>query len=209
MSASRREFIQRAVAAGGALSLGLGSELIAQPGPSARALRILILGGTSFLGPHLVRYAFERGHSVSIFNRGRTVPRLHAELFDRVEHLEGDREGDLKSIETGTWDAVIDNSGQRVEWARDAAQLLKDRVRYYLYVSSTGVYLPYRTADIREDTPLVLAAAERRDHRPTHLHRRPGRHDGSVPLLAGPDRAGWRRPGARPQERSGPAHRCA
>jgi 2'-hydroxyisoflavone reductase len=157
MSASRRDFIQRALATGGALSLGFQSELFARPAPRPRALRILILGGTSFLGPHLVRYAFERGHAISVFNRGRTNPRLHAELFDRVEHLEGDRNGDLKSIETGTWDAVIDNSGQRVEWARDAAQLLKDRVRFYLYVSSTGVYLPYRTANIREDTKLVLA----------------------------------------------------
>lgn len=158
MPESRRDFIQRTLATGGVLSLGLGSELFAGPlpGPAPRALRILILGGTSFLGPHLVRYAFERGHTVSVFNRGRTVPRLHAELFDRVEHLEGDREGDLTSISTGRWDAVIDNSGQRVEWARDAAQLLKDRVRYYVYVSSTGVYLPYRTADIREDTKLVL-----------------------------------------------------
>jgi len=158
MSASRRDFIQRALATGGALSLGLRTELFAGATPHPpRALRILILGGTSFLGPHLVRYSFERGHSISVFNRGRTIPRLHADLFDRVEHLEGDRNGDLKSIETGTWDAVIDNSGQRVEWARDAAQLLRDRVRYYLYVSSTGVYLPYRTADIREDTKLVLA----------------------------------------------------
>jgi len=157
MSASRRDFIQRALATGGALGLGFRSELFARAAPRPRALRILILGGTSFLGPHLVRYAFERGHGISVFNRGRTTPRLHPELFDRVEHLEGDRNGDLKSIETGTWDAVIDNSGQRVEWARDAAQLLKDRVRFYLYVSSTGVYLPYRTANIREDTKLVLA----------------------------------------------------
>jgi 2'-hydroxyisoflavone reductase len=159
MSSSRRDFIRRTVAAGSALGFGVGRPLAAapRPEPPARALRILILGGTSFLGPHLVKYAFERGHSVSIFNRGRTVPRLHVELFDRVEHLEGDRNGDLKSIETGTWDAVIDNSGQRVEWARDAVALLKGRIRYYLYVSSTGVYLPYRTADIREDTPLVLA----------------------------------------------------
>jgi 2'-hydroxyisoflavone reductase len=157
MSPSRREFMQRAVVAGGALGLGLRNpRLLAEPRPAARALRILVLGGTSFLGPHEIRYALGRGHSISIFNRGRTRPRMFPEIFDRVEHLEGDRNGDLKSIETGTWDAVIDNSGQRVEWAREAANLLKDRVRYYLYVSSTGVYLPYLKADIGEDTELVL-----------------------------------------------------
>jgi 2'-hydroxyisoflavone reductase len=156
MPASRREFVRRSLAAG-AVGLGVSPELLMRSRPAPTALRILILGGTSFLGPHQIRLALDRGHSVSIFNRGQTEPRMFPDLFDRVEHLRGDRNVDLHALETGTWDAVIDNSGQRVEWARDAANLLKDRVRYYVYVSSTGVYLPYRTADIREDTKLVLA----------------------------------------------------
>lgn len=154
MPTTRRDFVQRTLA--GAVGLGLSPHLLPRSTPAPAALRILILGGTSFLGPHQIRLALERGHSVSIFNRGQTKPLMFPELFDRVEQLTGDRNGDLGALEAGTWDAVIDNSGQRVEWARDAANLLKERVRYYVYVSSTGVYLPYRTTDIREDIALVL-----------------------------------------------------
>ena len=68
MSTTRREFLKASAAAGGALTLGLGSYACA---PSNRSLNILILGGTNFTGPHLVRNALERGHSVSIFTRGR------------------------------------------------------------------------------------------------------------------------------------------
>jgi 2'-hydroxyisoflavone reductase len=121
-------------------------------------LRILILGGTSFLGPHLVRYATERGHRVTIFTRGRREPGLFEESFARVEHLLGDRDqpDGLAALRGRTWDAVIDTSGQQVRWTRESAALLRGQVGRYLYVSSTGVFLPYRTTDIREDGPIVL-----------------------------------------------------
>jgi 2'-hydroxyisoflavone reductase len=122
-----------------------------------RALRILILGGTSFLGPHQIRYALDRGHTVTIFNRGQTQPRLFPELFDRVEQLEGDRGGDLAALRGRTWDAVIDNSGRAVEWARASAALLAPAVRNYLFVSSTGVFHPYLMAGITEDVQPRLA----------------------------------------------------
>ncbi len=125
-----------------------------------RKLKILILGGTSFLGPHQIAYALSRGHSVSIFTRGRTKPTVHQELFDQVEHLIGDREDNLKSLENGKWDLVIDNSGRRVEWTNKTAQLLKDKAELYLYTSSTGVYFPYFNGDIDEDRELVLETPE-------------------------------------------------
>jgi 2'-hydroxyisoflavone reductase len=155
MSPSRRDFLRSAALASGALGL----KRLPSAGPAAprSELRVLILGGTNFIGPHIVKRLLERGHHVSVFNRGRTRPLLFAELFDRVEHLEGDRNGDLASLAGKRWDAVIDNSGQRVEWARDSANLLRDAVRSYLYVSSTGVFFPYRTTDIREDGPVRLA----------------------------------------------------
>ncbi|MCI0436353.1 MAG: NAD-dependent epimerase/dehydratase family protein [Gemmatimonadetes bacterium] len=163
MTATRRAFLAQAAMAGGALAAwpdGVRSAARSQFAPSRtprRALRVLILGGTNFIGPHLVRDLLEGGHTVSIFTRGRRSPAIHPELFDRVEHLEGDRDGDLGSLAGKRWDAVIDNSGQRVEWARTSAMLLAGSVRLYMYVSSTGVFLPYRTTNISEDGPVLLA----------------------------------------------------
>jgi len=127
--------------------------------PSPAPLRILILGGTSFLGPHQIRYALERGHSVSTFTRGRTEPSLFPEVFGEVEQLIGDRADNLTALEGRRWDVVIDNSGARTEWTRSSAELLKGSVGTYLYVSSTGVYYPYLTTEIGEDTPVDLVDA--------------------------------------------------
>lgn len=161
---SRREFLTAGAA--GLVLLGERRDLLASvaaarpPEPSRRALSILILGGTSFIGPHQVAYALARGHSVTTFTRGRTVPTVHRELFTQVESLTGDRANDLESLRGRGWDAVIDNSGQRTAWTRDSANLLKDSVELYLYTSSTGVYYPYLTADIDESTAPVLEMPE-------------------------------------------------
>jgi uncharacterized protein YbjT (DUF2867 family) len=74
--------------------------------------RILILGGTGFIGPYQVQYALDRGHTVTLFNRGRTNPGL----FPGVERLQGDRATDLKSLEGRDWDVVIDNSATDPTW---------------------------------------------------------------------------------------------
>lgn len=164
--ANRRKFIKTSLKVGALLPFA-GTALIscgsveAEIGEGqAKQLRILILGGTSFLGPHQIVYALERGHSVTTFTRGKTRPTVHQELFDQVTMLTGDRENDLKALETGTWDAVIDNSGHQVEWTRKTAELLKDRADLYLYTSSTGVYYPYLTDNITEDTKLVTTIPE-------------------------------------------------
>ena len=175
MGTSRRHFLKTSIAAGGALGLGLGPDpLSAARIPSevegsltsaptqSRPLKILILGGTGFIGPHQVRYALERGHSVSIFTRGRREPPLFAEAFDHVEHLIGDRASDLTALEGRSWDAVIENSGAQTEWTRSSAELLKDSCGLYLYVSSTGVYYPYLTTEIGEDTEVELVDASAR-----------------------------------------------
>jgi 2'-hydroxyisoflavone reductase len=128
-------------------------------------LRILILGGTSFLGPHLIRYATERGHRVTIFTRGRREPGLFEESFASVEHLIGDRDrpDGLAALRGKTWDAVIDTSGHNARWTRESAALLRPSVGRYLYVSSTGVFLPYLTTSIAEDGPIVLTDTPPRD----------------------------------------------
>lgn len=141
MSENRRDFLKRSSAAAGALALGVmpgaAGEVAATKQPSARKpLRLLILGGTSFIGPPQVRYALERGHRVTLFNRGQTNPGL----FTNVEQLRGDRNGDLESLTGKTWDVVIDNSASDPKWVRLTAQLLKGSVDRYFYVSSRSAY---------------------------------------------------------------------
>jgi 2'-hydroxyisoflavone reductase len=105
--------------------------------PPARKLKILILGGTGFIGPHQVRYALERGHTVTLFNRGRqpqTWPRP-------VEELLGDRNtGDLKALEGREWDVCIDNPTTLPFWVRDAGKVLAGKVKQYIFVSTISAY---------------------------------------------------------------------
>ena len=156
MSTNRRDFIKTAAAAGSALALGLGAEACATPG-TPKPLKILILGGTTFLGPHMIKYALDRGHEVSIFTRGRTQPTIYRSMYREVEQLVGDRASDHTALEGRTWDVVLDTSGFRLEWAKQSTQLLRDAAEVYVYTSSTGVYLPYLGTDIKEDTKLIPA----------------------------------------------------
>ncbi len=109
-------------------------------------LRILILGGTGFLGPHLVRFALHRGHHVTVFNRGQTEPTMFTNLFSQVEKLVGDRADDLSSLAAGEWDAVIDNSGRNADWTAASAQLLKGLQRLFqkLHGNSMSDGRPHR-----------------------------------------------------------------
>jgi 2'-hydroxyisoflavone reductase len=157
----RRSFVTTTLAAAAAGLVQPVGALDARPARTAASepLRILILGGTGFIGPHMVRYAVERGHRVTTFTRGRRQPWLFDEAFEHVEELHGDRSqpDGLDALRGRTWDVVIDNSGSRVEWTRDSAALLKDSVQYYVYVSSTGVFLPYRQPAIDESVQPLLA----------------------------------------------------
>ncbi len=152
---SRRAFLKTASLAAAALPFaGCASEA------SSKSLNILILGGTSFLGPQQIAYALDRGHSITTFTRGQTRPTTHADVFDRVESLIGDRENDLEALKGREWDAVIDNSGRQVSWTTATAELLRDTVDLYVYTSSTGVYYPYLGDDITEDTVLNTVVPE-------------------------------------------------
>ena len=114
-------------------------------------MRVLILGGTLFLGRHLVEAALERGHEVTLFNRGRTNP----ELFPEVEKLRGDRDtGDLATLGKRTWDAVIDTSGYVPRAVRQSAELLRDAVEVFVFVSSLSVYMPTPKVGVTEDDPV-------------------------------------------------------
>lgn len=110
-------------------------------GRTARAavkpLRILILGGTGFIGPYQVRYALSRGHQVTVFNRGR-----HPQDWPgQVEELTGDRNAsDLKALAGREWDVCIDNPTTLPFWVRDAGEALKGKVKHYVFVSTISVY---------------------------------------------------------------------
>ncbi len=156
---SRRSFLRTTVKAGIALpfaATALSSCMSSTSNEDQKSLNILILGGTSFLGPHQIKYALERGHKVSTFTRGKTIPKVNAEVFSQVESLIGDRADNLKALENRKWDVVIDNSGRRVEWTEATAQLLKESCNLYLYVSSTGVFFPYVQGDFKETSPVLL-----------------------------------------------------
>jgi 2'-hydroxyisoflavone reductase len=103
---------------------------------AGKSRKILILGGTGFIGPHMVQTALDRGHQVTIFNRGKS----NTHLFPDVEKLKGDRDGDLESLKGRDWDAVIDNTGYVPRHVRDSADLLKGHVGRYLFTSTGSVY---------------------------------------------------------------------
>ncbi|MFG0330052.1 MAG: NAD-dependent epimerase/dehydratase family protein [Phycisphaerales bacterium] len=125
-------------------------------------MRLLILGGTGFLGPHIVETAVERGHEMTLFNRGRTNPHL----FPDLEKLEGNRdpkidEG-LTPLEGREWDAVIDTSGYVPRLATASAELLADAVKQYLFVSTISVYPneAFANAGVDEETPVGVLEDE-------------------------------------------------
>ncbi len=159
-SASKRDFIKKSLT----LSLGLplvGTGLLSCTAEGDRKktptpLKILILGGTSFLGPHQIAYAVGRGHKVTTFTRGKTIPTVNQQAFEQVESLIGDRQDNLTALENREWDVVIDNSGRAADWTKRTAELLKEKVGMYLYISSTGVYYPHLEANVDEDTKVLL-----------------------------------------------------
>lgn len=130
---NRRDLIIAGSAAAVAASLPGRSPFAAEP---ARKLNLLILGGTRFVGPHFIEAARAHGHSISIFNRGRT----NVGRVQDVEVLNGDRNGQLDALNGRKWDAVLDTSGYVPRHVRLSAQLLADNVAHYLFVSSVSVY---------------------------------------------------------------------
>ena len=113
-------------------------------------MKILIIGGTRFLGRHLVNSARARGHDVTLFNRGMTNPDLFG---DYVEKIEGDRAKDLDQL-AGQWDAVIDTCGYFPRIVRMSAEALKDKVEKYVFISSISVYADFKKVGINESYPV-------------------------------------------------------
>ncbi|MCD9030825.1 NAD-dependent epimerase/dehydratase family protein [Luteimonas sp. Y-2-2-4F] len=121
-----------------------------------RSLRILVLGGTGFLGPHFVEAALARGHRLTLFNRGKSHPaRFDGARFAGVEQLRGDRRSDLAALEgERRWDAVLDTSAYFPADVTRSASLLAERADRYLLVSTISVYARHDRAN-DEDSELA------------------------------------------------------
>src|SRR5437764_64623 len=164
---NRRDFLKGSIVLGGAL-LSRSATAFADAAAGVTMARapidLLVLGGTGFIGPHLVRYAVARGHRVTIFTRGRRP----VDLPNEVVRLIGDRNGQLGALIGKRWDAVVDDSATNPEWVRQSAQLLKDSTRQYLFTSSTGVYYPYRKRGLDESVAPHLEVADPKDGSETY-----------------------------------------
>jgi len=140
----RRQFIGSAAAA---VLWARAEAKIPSGGPP---LRLLILGGTQFIGVHMTQLALQRGHHVTLFNRGKSNPTV----FPEVEKLRGDRNGQLDALRGRSWDAVIDDSGYVPRHVRLSAELLAAHVQRYLYISSISAYASFAAAN-DENSPLA------------------------------------------------------
>jgi 2'-hydroxyisoflavone reductase len=171
VTVTRRTFLEATLSAAALAALpGRGLAQGAKPAPK----RILVLGGTKFLGPALVEAARRRGHVLTLFNRGKTNPHL----FPDLEKLRGDRDGQLDALKGRRWDAVIDDSGYVPRIVKLSADLLAPNVGQYLFVSSISVYrddiapgsdegapvqelADPKSEDVRKDYGALKAACER------------------------------------------------
>jgi 2'-hydroxyisoflavone reductase len=114
-------------------------------------MRILLIGGTRFVGRHVVAAALAAGHDVTIFHRGKTG----ADLFPDVEHRIGDRNSDLTALAEGTWDATVDTCAYFPRQVQELADVLGDRGGHYQQVSSVSAYASPAFRGYREDAPLA------------------------------------------------------
>ena len=182
-------------------------------------LRLLLLGGTKFLGRAVAEAALARGHELTLFNRGETNP----ELFPEAEKLRGNRDGDLSALAGREWDAVVDPSGFVPRVVGASAELLAGAVGHYVFVSSISVYAPPTEPGLDESAPVIelddpgergrtadygglkalceRAVEERFPGRATHVRagsdRRPARPDRPVHVLGASAAPRRRDPGAR------------
>ncbi len=138
MKTNRRGFIRSAGMVGAGLTFASTTLAKCKSKPEVRSmapLKILILGGTGFIGPNTVRYAVERGHEVAIFTRGSRKSET-----PRVEHLIGDRNDDLSALKGRKWDVVLDNNALDYRWVKLSTETLKDSVDHYVFISSIAAY---------------------------------------------------------------------
>ena len=142
---SRRDFLRNATVAAAMAPFGRIF------GEQKSGLKILIMGGTGFLGPHIVDAATKRGHTLTLFNRGKT----HPGLFPNIEQLHGDRKTDMKALEGRKWDVVIDTSAYIPGDVTRSATLLAPNVSQYVLISTVSVYAKMDKPGMDESSPVA------------------------------------------------------
>jgi 2'-hydroxyisoflavone reductase len=120
-------------------------------------MKILVLGGTIFLGRHLVEVASQRGHELTLFNRGLHSP----DLYPQIERLRGDRWGDVSALEGRQWDVVIDTNGYIPSRVHASATLLANAVQRYVFISTISVYADQSIIGMDETAPLSTITFEK------------------------------------------------
>jgi 2'-hydroxyisoflavone reductase len=119
-------------------------------------MRLLIIGGTIFLGRHLVEAARVRGHTLTTFSRGRHNPEIHPD----VEKLRGDRNGDVRALRGRTWDAVIDTCGYVPGGVRRVIEVIGENISHYTFISSVSAYAELPPAGIDERAPVATISPD-------------------------------------------------
>lgn len=171
---NRRKFLLRAGVAGGVLAAAAGTVGAMEQKTDLKPLKVLLLGGTGYIGSHFTSAAVARGHRVSVFSRGKMAGN---ELPDSVEHLVGDRDRDLKAIQNRDWDAVLDLATYGPGWVRTLGQALKGRVKHYTFISSILAYQFPGATD--ENSKLQKYAGDEDPYTVT----KPNRHYGALKVL--------------------------
>ncbi len=175
---TRREFM--ATAGGIALGAALApSALASLSRKDGKKMKILILGGTGFLGPHIVNRAVANGHEMTLFNRGRSGP----DLFPDLEHIEGDRYTDLSGLEKAVadgrrWDAVIDTFTYVPKTVTDAMDILLPAMDQFIVISTVSVYASNAEPDMDETAAVATVTDETAAGITTH--REVGVHYGAM-----------------------------
>ncbi len=119
-------------------------------------MKILVIGGTRFVGRTLVEEALEQGHEITLFNRGKTNP----ELFPQVEKILGDRDTDISMLQGRTWDICIDTCGYVPRVVRKSCKMLGNAVEMYVFISTINVYSDFSKPGITEESPRATIADE-------------------------------------------------
>ena len=124
-------------------------------------MKLLILGGTRFVGRHLATAALARDHEVTLFNRGKHLETYPSAALTGVETIYGDRNSELTKLQSRRWDGVVDTSGYLPRTVRESAKVLSDAVDTYVFISSVSVFADVSVPGVDETAPLkTLTSAQ-------------------------------------------------